>query len=409
MIDSFMYFVHISSQLLNNNGGFGMIIPSTLLTQADMKALRCYLCDNFNLETVVNLGPKVFGPKVLNTSTILTFSKVDNSKINITVGDLRHNIEVEKQHLLYKIQPTNKKKWLEVVKSSSDYIYFTLNLPSVSLFQKLSKNFPFLREIIDGEIQRGISPDYLDAFIVEDEQNENNIETDILRPVVLGKHITRYGAINSSSSIIYLTRHDDIEKYPKTKSHLSRFRDKIKCREVEAGKHPWYSLHRPRNPEIFQSPKLIGLTTTKRICVVPDDEGYYATDALYLFKIKNAPNFNNSYVLGVLNSSLFMFVYHVSIQGEQRIIPQIKATRLYDLPFPVPKLSEKPDKIRHDKMVSLVDQMLDFHKQLAQAKLPQKKTVLKRQIEATDRQIDKLVYELYGLTEEEIKIVESGS
>ncbi len=53
--------------------------------------------------------------------------------------------------------------------------------------------------------------------------------------------------------------------------------------------------------------------------------------------------------------------------------------------------------------------MLDFHKQLAQAKLPQKKTVLKRQIEATDRQIDELVYELYGLTEEEIKIVESES
>ncbi len=46
---------------------------------------------------------------------------------------------------------------------------------------------------------------------------------------------------------------------------------------------------------------------------------------------------------------------------------------------------------------------------LAQAKLPQKKTVLKRQIEATDRQIDKLVYELYNLTEEEIKIVESGT
>lgn len=52
--------------------------------------------------------------------------------------------------------------------------------------------------------------------------------------------------------------------------------------------------------------------------------------------------------------------------------------------------------------------MLDLQKQLAAAKLPQKKTVLNRQIEVTDRQIDEMVYELYGLTEEEIEIVDSG-
>ncbi len=60
-------------------------------------------------------------------------------------------------------------------------------------------------------------------------------------------------------------------------------------------------------------------------------------------------------------------------------------------------------------MVSLVKQMLDLHKQLATAKLPQKKTILERQIESTDKQINELVYELYNLTEEEIKIVESGA
>ena len=45
---------------------------------------------------------------------------------------------------------------------------------------------------------------------------------------------------------------------------------------------------------------------------------------------------------------------------------------------------------------------------LSPLKLPQKKTILERQIESTDKQIDELVYELYSLTEEEIKIVESG-
>ena len=65
------------------------------------------------------------------------------------------------------------------------------------------------------------------------------------------------------------------------------------------------------------------------------------------------------------------------------------------------------DRARHDQMVAFVQRILDLHKQLAAAKAPQAKTVLKRQIAATDRQIDQLVYELYDLTEEEIKIVEA--
>ena len=59
-------------------------------------------------------------------------------------------------------------------------------------------------------------------------------------------------------------------------------------------------------------------------------------------------------------------------------------------------------------MVELVEQMLDLNKQLAGAKEPQTKTVLQRRIETTDSQIDRLVYELYELTEDEIKIVEGS-
>jgi hypothetical protein len=55
---------------------------------------------------------------------------------------------------------------------------------------------------------------------------------------------------------------------------------------------------------------------------------------------------------------------------------------------------------------ALAGRMLALHEQLAAAKIEHEKTALQCQIEATDRQIDALVYELYGLTEEEIKIVE---
>jgi len=71
-------------------------------------------------------------------------------------------------------------------------------------------------------------------------------------------------------------------------------------------------------------------------------------------------------------------------------------------------LADRLEKARHDKMVSLVDQMLSLNKQLSGAKTDQEKTALQRQIDATDKQIDRLVYELYGLTEEEIRIVEGS-
>jgi dsDNA-binding SOS-regulon protein len=76
--------------------------------------------------------------------------------------------------------------------------------------------------------------------------------------------------------------------------------------------------------------------------------------------------------------------------------------------FPIRRINftDKAEKAAHDRMVKLVEQMLELHKKLIAARTPQEKTALERQIAATDTQIDALVYELYGLAEDEIKIVE---
>lgn len=66
----------------------------------------------------------------------------------------------------------------------------------------------------------------------------------------------------------------------------------------------------------------------------------------------------------------------------------------------------KVDKARHDRMAGLVENMLVLHKHPAAAHTEHDKTVVQRQIDATDREIDNLVYDLYGLTEKEIRIVE---
>ena len=86
--------------------------------------------------------------------------------------------------------------------------------------------------------------------------------------------------------------------------------------------------------------------------------------------------------------------------------PKINTNTLEEFPIRTINFFDPDDKARHDKMVALVERMLALHKQRAEVKTDHEKNLVERQIEATDKQIDALVYELYGLTEEEIRIVE---
>jgi hypothetical protein len=86
--------------------------------------------------------------------------------------------------------------------------------------------------------------------------------------------------------------------------------------------------------------------------------------------------------------------------------PRLSVGDLRKLPIRTVDFDNPADVARHDKLVALVECMLELHQKLTAASIPADKKLYQRQIEATDRQIDALVYELYGLTEEEIGIVE---
>ena len=106
------------------------------------------------------------------------------------------------------------------------------------------------------------------------------------------------------------------------------------------------------------------------------------------------------YLSGILSSKLMNFwcVNYLADDMNQSYLSRI--------PVPIMNFSNPADKTRHDKMVSLVERMLSMHKSLASAHNPHEADRLAREVESTDREIDRLVYELYGLSEEEIGIVE---
>ncbi|HUT54002.1 MAG TPA: N-6 DNA methylase [bacterium] len=110
------------------------------------------------------------------------------------------------------------------------------------------------------------------------------------------------------------------------------------------------------------------------------------------------------FILGLLNSKLISYLYiHQISQAAKDDFPQVTIHDILSLPFP-PK-----DRVKslHDEIVKMVIEMLKLNQQVEEEWLQHQKTVIKRQAEATDRKIDELVYKLYGLGEEEIKIVEA--
>ena len=166
-----------------------------------------------------------------------------------------------------------------------------------------------------------------------------------------------------------------------------------------------------RDERIFLQPEKI-LTAQDSITVkgTLDTEKFYTTNSIHTTYMRvDVGGYNIRYVLGSMNSRLLNYYRQSLVLKGQDLHPQILVTNLRRLPIRRINFDDPANAARHDKMVALVERMLELHRKLAAAAIPADKKLYQRQIEATDRQIDTLVYELYDLTEDEIKIVEGAA
>ncbi|MDE2635695.1 MAG: restriction endonuclease subunit R, partial [Chloroflexota bacterium] len=113
------------------------------------------------------------------------------------------------------------------------------------------------------------------------------------------------------------------------------------------------------------------------------------------------------YLYGLLNSKVLDFVMHQISSTKQGGYFEYKPMYLAQLPIRTIDFDNPADVAMHDKMVELVDEMLKRHKQLPSLTGEGRK-IAERVIETVDGEIDALVYRLYGLSADEVAIVESG-
>jgi hypothetical protein len=194
---------------------------------------------------------------------------------------------------------------------------------------------------------------------------------------------------------------------PATKLHRPYLRGSDIARYAIAPLEPRFIkygawLAEPRPAANFDaSEKIVMRQTGDSIVAALDTDQYLCLNNMHvLVPIGDAPSLH--YILGVLNSRLMNWYYHTLNPEVGEALAEVKKTNVARLP-----IANSADQARHDQLVAFVEQMLDLRKQKQAVKSDAARERIQREILVTDEQIDALVYELYGLTKEEIQIVEA--
>jgi hypothetical protein len=252
---------------------------------------------------------------------------------------------------------------------------------------------------------------------------EWTFEKGLLFPLVSGTDVNRYQALPERQYILfpYVVKSGSAElinwgeisqRYPKTAAYLLENKKRLEKREKGRFKgREWYRFGRSQNIGIQGQIKLCVPRLVDKLYAAYDIEGNHFLDNVDVGGVTLKPTYLQQgllYLLGLLNSKLLRWYFpHVSAPFRGG---WLSANRqfLSQLPIRPINLRNRADVKRHDEMVRLVERMLNLHKLLASAQTTPDRNRYETQIAATDRKIDALVYELYGLTEEEIAAVEDS-
>ena len=286
-----------------------------------------------------------------------------------------------------------------------------------ALLGKINSKGAPLREYVGGKIYYGIKTGLNEAFVVNAQTRERLITEDpksaeIIKPFLAGRDIKRYEQPKSDKYLIF-TRHGVIiNDYPAIKQYLGQFKDKLTPKPKDwtgeewkgrkPGAYKWYEIQDTIDYYAeFEKPKIIIPAIVQTASYAFDRSSIYSND-----KTSIIPT-DDLYLLGILNSKAADFVLHSISSTKQGGYFEYKPMYVQQIPIRAIDFSDPADVAYHDRIISLVEQMLSLNKRFQEVHTPEDKTALQRQIEVTDEHIDQIAYELYGLTKDEIKIVES--
>lgn len=459
--DLYCLFVETGFSLLKKNGVISFIMPNKWMQAGYGKSLREFFLQ-YELNQLIDFGDiQIFEGATTYPCIFVSRNNKPKTIVNVSVLTSVHSDDFYTNIILsaekFEISKLNSDTW--VLSSSNDQ----------KLIERLKSSYPKLTEVINGEALRGIIPGLSEAFIIDEETKTNLIQkhissASIINPIVRGRNMQRYGVPQlSECDFIILAKYGSyqyLEKdYPAIYERLQTFEEDLKKRgqcngskpSIEkpfSGQHHWLELDNCPNDDYlakYTRPKIMYQVFQVKPCFIYDEQGLFCNNSMWFIPT------DNKALTAVLNSKMGWWLltkYCTQIQNGVQLIWKyfgqipiantteelaIKADQMLTLNKNIQEstqkfqrmlqrkfeLEELPGKLQNWHLLTYKDFIAELGKKKVKLTLAQeaewedyfkmekaKALEIKKQIDDTDRDIDRMVYALYELTDEEVKIVE---
>ena len=362
-LNTFAIFVEQGLNLLRDGGYLGFIIHRNSIKSNYYEAFRKLILDTSSIKKIVDLKSGIFR-EVTGETIILILKKESNQ-------NKRKNNKIE---VLTDIQDIDNKFSTHQVDQKffaelPNYRFnISINTNDIAILEKIRRNSIPLSEVAD--TKQGIIVGDEKKYVTKKPSSPNH------KKILRGRDIGKYTLNWNGEYVLYE-------------------------REI---------LVRAREQRIFeQKQKILTQHVSGKIVATIDEEKYFALQTINLVLTKEGTKLSLKYILALLNSNLLNFYYDKYFNMGSDFTTAVSTENLDTLPIHKINLSDIADKKNYDKIIAKVEQMLSLNKQLE--KFRDKKTDERNRIEDTVKEIDKdinqLVYGIYGITEKEKAIIES--
>jgi adenine-specific DNA-methyltransferase len=416
--DLYVYFYEKGIKLLKERGILSYITSNKWLRAKYGEKLRDYL-KNYKVLKILDFGGYRVFEQTVDTNIIIIKKEKSNDNI---VKFLEVSKDVKKEDLLSYINDI--RNWNELKQSKLNKTGWVLTKDEVlKLKEKIERIGKPLKDW-DVKIYRGVTTGCNDAFIIDTEtrnrilancrdENERNRTEEIIKPVLKGENIEKYRYKWAGKWIIYIPWHFPLhndksisgasleaeqefeKKYPVLYSYFLQFKDRLlKRNKEETGiKYEWYALQRWASNYYleFEKEKVIYQEIVMEPSFAYDNNNFYIEATGFIMVGKDL-----KYILGLLNSKPVSFFFRNYYAGGGLGEKGYRYKKAFLENLPIPAITSANKGIV-DKIVDLVDRIIQLKNQ-----------DINNDISNLEREINELVYKLYDLTQDEIKIIEES-
>jgi hypothetical protein len=381
--DLYVYFYRRALDIARSSGCVTFISSNKFFRAGYGKKLRAYLQDNTQLKTVIDFGDlPIFEATTYPCVLVISNHRPDDDQSTAQALNVQDIETIE--HLPDAVA---REGWLQPQRSLRREGW-ALEKPEVlDLLEKLRNKGTPLGEYVEKKFYRGIITGLNEAFVIDDATRNQLIAKDprsaeIIKPWLRGRDVKRWQVDWAGQYLLWTYKGIAIEKYPVVLEYLSQFREKLAKRwEPSRGQCEWYELRPCDYYAEFEKPKIVYPNICKRPEFAFDETNLYTNQKCFIIPT------TDKYLLGALNCSVTFFLYC-------QILPKLRGdfyepghVFLKDFPIALPTASQRA------AIEALVRKLLD-----AKGQGPQ--------VAEWEHELNAVVYEVYGLTDEESNLVE---